>query len=777
MTESKDDLARPILYLTLLAELSHVCLLLFLHRSLLGSNLFQLFFPLLALAVSLRERARGVDPISRRYWSAIAFAFGIWSAGQALFIYFLYFPEFRLASVRPDDALWILFGMPILLAVTTTHEELDRVQWLDRAQTFLFFAVLYLLVFLPSERLSLSHAYLIQNLALFLCCLLRLPICTTASERRFFLRLTGFLLIYGGLETVGELLYRRGWQVGGPVDLIWTVPVACFVASAARDALRAKEQGDESSRLLTAVRRMQGLSVAALAFLSIGVSALLASRHPLIGSASVVCCFALFALRTNAREDIWHQAHRRLEQTLLKDALTGLGNRILLRNSLTERLQQRSVKGSVVLLFADLDRFKSINDTLGHALGDRLLIEVGQRLSAAAPPDSIVCRLGGDEFVVLTSADGPAEAQASGETLLEALHAPFQLGDHVLRCTTSIGVVFATPGAEVDHLLRTADHAMYRAKQLGKDRVQLFDASLLEQLNRRWQMETDLRECVEQNGIDVAFQPILSVEGGQISGFEALARWTHPVRGNVPPLEFIPLAEDTGLILPLGAQVLEKACRQIAEWNRAWETTFSVSVNVSPRQFADTGLLNLLLSTLDRTGLHPSLLRLEITESALLVHESTVRQVLAEARAHGIRISLDDFGTGYSSLSFLLNLPVDEVKVDRSFVSDMHRDPQRREVVRTVVQLGHSLGKRVVAEGVETEHDLRELVAMGCECAQGWLISKPLLADALEADMPAITARNARTLLRTPELPPAHRHARGWDQVLRSPVGLLEQPQ
>lgn len=743
-TRSRASMAKPLLALVLLVELAHVGIVLLLPQTILPSNLLQLFLPLMAVGVSVCHRKFSLNAVGRRCWTAIIVAFSIWSVAQSLFIYFLYHPEWRLGAVRADDALWMLFGLPLLLAINTTREELDRVQWLDRVQTLLFFVVLYVLVFLTTGRLTLSHAYLIQNLALVLCCFLRLPTCTLTRERRFFVRLTIFLLVYGVLETVGDFLYLHGWKVGGPVDLIWTLPVASFIALTLRDALLSKEQEKHASPILKAARRMQGLSVAALAFLSIGVSALLTTRRPVLGGMFLACCFALFALRTNAREEVWHKAHGRLEEAVLKDALTGLGNRILLRARLTERLASPVPNGNVVLLFADLDRFKLINDSLGHALGDRLLIEVGQRLIAAAPENSVICRLGGDEFVVLTCADDAAEAQGSGDALLEALRLPFQLGDHLLRCTSSIGIVLAEPGADVDHLLRTADHAMYRAKQLGKDRVQLFDASLLAQMNSRWQMEADLRRCVERNDISVAFQPILSVEGGEISGFEALARWTHPTRGQVPPLEFIPLAEDTGLILSLGAQVLEKACRQVAQWNASWGTRFSVSVNVSPRQFADSALLDVVLSTLERTGLHPTLLRLEITESALLVHESAVKFTLAQARAQGIRISLDDFGTGYSSLSFLLNLPVDEVKVDRSFVSDMHSDPQRRELVRTVIQLGHSLGKRVVAEGVETEQDLSELAAMGCECAQGWLISRPLLAEALELDMPAITSRLAQ---------------------------------
>ncbi len=736
-------LARPLLIGVCLLQLTHVFVVCFLPHGTLASNVLQFIFPFLTFVVSLRQRALSTNAVGRRCWLALATAFGIWAAAQGLFIYFLYFPPAH-RSVRADDALWLLFGLPLLLAMNTAHDELDEVGLLDRAQAILFIAVLYLLVFLPSRPLKVQNAYLIQNVALIVCCFLRLPVCTRVRERRFFTRLAWFLLAYGVLETAGTPLYAHGWQAGSAVDLIWSLPVFLLLVLILHDALRKEDvsQAQPASRLLKAARSTQGLNVAALAFLAIGVSGVLAVRQPLLGGTFVVAAFTLFAFRTNTRERAWHHAHRRLEETALQDALTGLGNRKLLRNSLEDRLADANAP-STVLIFTDLDRFKTINDSLGHAVGDQLLICVTQRLRAEAPFDSVLCRLGGDEFVVLTSAANAADAHAIGTNLSEALRAPYDIHGQTVRCTASIGVVLALPGESADTLLRTADHAMYRAKQRGKDCVQLFDTSLRDQMSSRWQMEANLRTCLERGEIDVAFQPILSVEGGVISGFEALARWSHPQHGPVPPGDFIPLAEESGLILLLGAQILEKACRQVALWNQSWGTRLSVSVNVSPRQFTDADLLSQVLGILDKTGFDPKLLRLEITESALIVHQDTVKQILVEARAHGIRISLDDFGTGYSSLAFLLNLPVDEVKVDKSFVSDMHKDPQRMEVVRTVVHLGQSLGKRVVAEGVETEQDLRELAAMGCECAQGWLISKPLLAEAMEANLPAIKARSA----------------------------------
>ena len=746
-------------------EISHVLLLALLPEPALLSNVVQLLMPLFAMGVSFRERRRSSTSLGRRCWICLAAAFAIWSSAQATYLFYHFFPPERHWVVRPDDVLWLAFGLPLLSAINIRREALDRVAWFDRAQVYLFIIVIYLLVLLPPGRLRVDQAYLIQNGALLLCSLLRLPACIYPRERRFFLRLAVFLVCYAVLETTGDLLYEHGWRTGSMVDLVWTLPVALFVTLILRDSLKYKEETIEYSGIVSVMTRVQGVSVAGIAFLSVGVAAVLASHRPILGGCLIATAFLLFAARTNARERAWNITHGQLETSLLQDALTGLGNRIMLRKELTDRLNE--APDAVVLYFADLDHFKNINDSLGHALGDRLLIEVGKRLRDASPPGSCVCRLGGDEFILLSAAESADQAQMAGERLLKALRVPYMLNSSPVCCTASVGVVRAMRGEDADALLRTADHAMYRAKQLGKNRVQVFDAGLRAQLSSRWYMEAELRRCVEAGSIQVAFQPIYSVEQAGICGFEALARWSHPVLGQVAPIEFITLAEETGLILPLGAHVLESACAQMAVWNGSWGTSLSVSVNVSPRQFADPGLMPSLLAILDRTGLAPSLLRLEITETALLTHESIVKTTLQQARAHGIRISLDDFGTGYSSLSFLLSLPVDEVKVDRSFVSHMHRDPDREELVRTVIHLGHTLGKRVVAEGVETEQDLLGLAKMGCECVQGYLISKPLLPDAMEADFASIAARGRTSPSSAQTLEPPHSAPSGeGDRVL-----------
>ncbi len=726
-------------FAVLALQFAHLAAILCSSKPALNSDIIELLIPLAAATVCLRRRSKLTESAARTRWLATGGSFCIWSLAQIWYVLQVHHVNSKWTDLHLDDALWILFGLPLLLTNYVNGEEkTDKIQLLDRAQATLFFTVLYLLIFLPSIKLPFNVAYNVQDLALIFCGLVRLSSCRTESERRFYIQLNSFLMAYGVCMFGGNALYAKGWQDGSPVDLVWTLPFTLFSCLVLRTELWPSAE-KETGRFISAARNIQGLGITVLAVSSLGVSAVLASHHLSLGGSIGTLAFGLFAFRMNARERAWERAHCSLEESFLQDTLTGLGNRVLLRERLAERLSKSSEEG-VVLLFIDLDRFKGINDSLGHSMGDRLLIEVAAKLRRSVPADALVCRIGGDEFVVLTSALNSVRAEDIGVAVLEELHRPFLLGVHTLRCNASIGVAVAKAGASGEGLLRTADHAMYHAKQSGKNRVQLFDDSLSLSLNQRWQMEADLRDAVEAGAITICYQPIARLRDGSILGVEALARWLHPKWGQVSPSEFIPLAEEAGLILQLGSQILEKSCQQVAEWNRTWGTNLSVSVNVSPRQFANPGLLQEILTTLQQASLDPSLLRIEITESALLVNETTVIQLLTEARSHGICVALDDFGTGYSSLSYLIDLPVDEVKVDRSFVLAMQHDPRRRELVRSVIQLAQSLGKRVVSEGVETEQDLLELLRMGCESVQGWIISHPLEASAFEVSYSAMAA-------------------------------------
>jgi EAL domain-containing protein (putative c-di-GMP-specific phosphodiesterase class I) len=278
----------------------------------------------------------------------------------------------------------------------------------------------------------------------------------------------------------------------------------------------------------------------------------------------------------------------------------------------------------------------------------------------------------------------------------------------------------------IEDLLRNADHAMYRAKKLGKNQVQLFDRSMSVSEYSDATFQTEFQEYLEEDNIEVAFQPIISLNNKMIVGFEALARWTHPVRGAISPVEFIPLAEESGLICKLGMQVLERACCQVALWNATYNLDLFASVNVSACQFSDPQLLACILRRLQGSGLQPHLLHLEITESVLLLGQQSVKKMLVDARAMGIQVSLDDFGTGHSTLSYLLDFPVDEIKIDRSFIQNLHLDPLRTELVRSVLGLGKTLGKRVIAEGVEVDGEYNSLVEMDCGFIQGFIVAKPI---------------------------------------------------
>lgn len=411
------------------------------------------------------------------------------------------------------------------------------------------------------------------------------------------------------------------------------------------------------------------------------------------------------------------------------DVLTGLANRKLLLHELRIALHRRrqNLLKSVALLFIDLDRFKVVNDSLGHEFGDRLLLRVAEVLKDCVRPHDVVARIGGDEFVILVTDLEEAENSASiAQRILERMESPLQVAERTFFVTASIGLAVAGHDDDADGLLRDADTAMYHAKSAGKNRACTFERSMLFDALVGLELETDLRRAAKRGDLLVWYQPIYSIASGEIEGFEALSRWRHPERGFVPPSEFIPLAEDTGIIIDLGRSVLEKACAQVKLWNDRFGMKLTVSVNLSPRQIADVNLLGDIRRILAITQFPASLLKLEVVESVMMEDPASAEHVLRAAREMGIEICLDDFGTGYSSLSYLLRYPFDTVKIDRSFVTSIDSDSARAEVVRTVVQLAANLRKNVVAEGVETEGELHLLQGMRCDSAQGFLMSRPL---------------------------------------------------
>lgn len=421
------------------------------------------------------------------------------------------------------------------------------------------------------------------------------------------------------------------------------------------------------------------------------------------------------------------------------DALTGLPNRRLL----VDRLQQQLAasgrsKRSGALLFIDLDNFKTLNDTLGHDKGDLLLKHVAARLMHCVREVDTVARLGGDEFVVMLGnlgsdrADAAAHARAVGEKILKSLGEPHDIDGQLHFSTPSIGVaLFAGKNHKVDDLLRQADLAMYQAKADGRNTMSFFDPEMQAALNARAALEADLRRGLKLGQFELHYQPQVDYTGALI-GAEALLRWNHPTRGLVQPDAFIPVAEDTGLIVPLGAWVLDTACAQLRAWSDTLDTAaLTLSVNVSARQFRQADFVDVVLSALDRSGANPRCLKLELTESLLLVDAEETIARMAALKAHGVGFSLDDFGTGYSSLSYLKRLPLDQLKIDRSFVRDLLADPNDAAIARAIVTLAESLGLSVIAEGVETVEQRDALARQGCLSYQGYYFGRPGPVEAL----------------------------------------------
>jgi diguanylate cyclase (GGDEF)-like protein len=432
------------------------------------------------------------------------------------------------------------------------------------------------------------------------------------------------------------------------------------------------------------------------------------------------------------------RAEHRLAHAAYHDPLTDLPNRRSFVEHLTVALAQSHRQPELVLavLFIDIDRFKLVNDTLGHLAGDQLLIAISRRFEGCLRRGDTLARLGGDEFTVLLEVAAPgaaATAAAVAERMLRAFSAPFTLGDREVYATATIGIALSSSGTlSSEDLLRDADIAMYRAKSLGKHRYEFFAPVDRDEPTRLLQLETGLRRAVDRAEFTVAYQPIISLADGLVSGFEALARWQDPELGPISPAEFIPVAEETGLICWLGEWMLREACAQTRRWQEEFPAheALSISVNVSAKQLQDDQFVDRLHAILAQSGLSAECLRVEITESHLMSNPVHAAAALHKLRALGAKIYLDDFGTGYSSLAYLHQFPIDALKIDRSFVSGQSDGIANPEIVKTVIALAQHLGFGVIAEGIETEEQERQLRALRCAYAQGYRYAKPLDAHA-----------------------------------------------
>jgi diguanylate cyclase (GGDEF)-like protein/PAS domain S-box-containing protein len=441
---------------------------------------------------------------------------------------------------------------------------------------------------------------------------------------------------------------------------------------------------------------------------------------------------AILSINHNITERV--HAEKQLVHNAFHDALTGLPNRALFHEHLRAAIDRAARRlTTFAVLFLDFDRFKVVNDSLGHSEGDKLLVQIARRLESCLRTSDIVARLGGDEFTILLDEfDDTEDAFSIIERIQQSLKEPFELSGREVFTSASIGIAVSNAAyTKPEELLRDADIAMYRAKESGRACYQIFNQAMHEQASVRLQLETEIRQAVERQEFRVFYQPIIEIQNGKIIGFESLVRWVHPERGIVSPVDFIPIAEETGLIIPLGEWVLRESCRQFREWQREKiaDENLTISVNLSCKQFMQNDLVERITAILRETQLNAECLRLEITESHLIEDSELAVTIINRLRDIGVKLSIDDFGTGYSSLSYLHRLPIDYLKIDRSFVSRMLTNHENSEIVHTVITLAKNLGIEVIAEGIETIEQAEQLRKLDCRFGQGYFYSQPVNAE------------------------------------------------
>lgn len=454
---------------------------------------------------------------------------------------------------------------------------------------------------------------------------------------------------------------------------------------------------------------------------------------------------------TNTDVDDQKQSEAKLNYFARHDPLTDLPNRAEFMAHLKAAIDraEHNHLTRFAVLFLDLDRFKVINDSLGHVVGDRLLRAIADRLNSQVRPGDVVARLGGDEFTILLNrTGGPEDVAHIAERVQRNLARPFQIDGYEVFTSASIGIIVSDEILrQPEDFLRDADSAMYRAKEAGKARYEIFDREMHVRNMNQLQVETDLRHAVDRDEFEVLYQPIVCLESCEVSEFEALIRWRHPTLGLISPDEFVGVAEETGLIIPIGRWILEEACEQISKWQKRTSKRLSISVNLSAKQLMHPSLSGQIRQILRKTCLEPSQLKLEVTESTVMEHSDKSLSVLSELDELGVSLSTDDFGTGYSSLSYLQRFPFDRLKIDRSFIDKMNDDEKSGAIVKTILMLGENLGIDVVAEGIETERQLESLRTLGCKLGQGYLFSRP------------VDASKARKLLKKRPLHIKQRHS------------------
>ena len=563
------------------------------------------------------------------------------------------------------------------------------------------------------------------------------------------LALVGGLAGYGALWLAWDLAFLDGrMQAGSAMGLVFSLFPLLLGWGASRWQ-PARDASPRHDRLCEALLRqiplaMVAFTSAAAGFIALGDRVPLEARPPLrvLVVLVIVCAIVRQTQQLRDRDSLLAaeravaEGQAKLQHLAHHDPLTGLPNRMLLRDRVTQALATATRRGEkVALMFIDLDRFKEVNDTLGHAVGDALLCHVAAEFSQLLREEDTVCRQGGDEFaIVLTAIDSPANAAQAVERVMTLSNRPATIAGHDLPMSMSVGIaMFPQDGEDFDGLMQCADTAMYRAKAAGRNAYRFYDPQMNVEAGERSRLRWLLGHAIERNELHLVFQPYVNLRGGELAGAEALLRWTSAELGPVGPDQFIPVAEDGGQIVEIGSWVLRQACAQAAQWLRQGLVVPSVAVNLSILQFRHGDLVQQVADALRETGLPPRHLELEITESVLMNDTDRVLAIADSLKALGVRLAIDDFGTGYSSLAYLQRLNVDKLKIDRSFVRNASTGKGSTAIVRAIVDMARALDLAVVAEGVETPAERDFLVGTQCAMGQGWLFARPMASDRFEA--------------------------------------------
>ena len=706
-------------------------------------DIFAITANILAIACSFSASNRGRG-VSRAFWILFASAITLQLLGDVGWAYCRYFNVPILEAALFPSLFYRLYAAPVLIALFLS----DSIRK-SRLVTFVDGCIIVGLAGLAMYQVQMaelsSRAPNSWKLVTFsteidatlaLAALARFVFSQRGGLQRLFGRLAIYLTVHAGITLITSYVDAYFPKFGSSADLIWIV--TCLSGAALAITWRSSDIGDKHGQ--ARISRLAALLCfnICLASMVLGSAILgfrIADSTRMIGLLAVVIVLLLYVIRCSLMQNTLEKylvaiddSKAKLSYQALNDELTGLPNRRLLKDRLSQTLANaRREKSMVALLYIDLDGFKGINDSLGHSIGDRLLSQAATRMLSRVRTSDTLARMGGDEFTVVVSHLSEKEqAAVVAKGLLDTLAEPFLVDEHTVHISASIGIsIFPESTFNPAELIQQADSAMYVAKRGGRNGMRYYTPEMGSLVRERSSLETQMRGAVDRGEIALHYQPEFDVVSGSLVRFEALARWTHPDLGSIPPDKFIPIAEESGMIVALGTNILERACEEAVHWQALAPYPIQVAVNVSPLQFARDNFVDEVTHILNRTGLSPSLLQLELTESVVLSGVARAADTMNSLRALGVGLAIDDFGKGYSCLSYLSDLPFEALKIDRSFLKDLTTRRQTRVTVVSLIGLAHNLGMRVIVEGVENQDQMDLLRELGANEVQGYLLGRP----------------------------------------------------